>query len=124
MNPKTFLLYGGALLLVLTVLGLVGVLGPTPERSLLGENLWFDGPQNWIHLLLGVLALVGAFALSADMRRNLTLLFAVIAFLFALYGLFTDGLLFGANLETPLDDILHLVLAVWAFLSWRGKESS
>lgn len=123
MNPKSFLQYGGWLLIILTVLGMVGVFGPTPDRSLLGENLYFDGPQNMIHLVFGILALVGAYLLDAGMRRNLTLLFAVIALGFALYGLFTDNLLFGANLETPLDDIVHFVLAVWAFLSWRGQDS-
>lgn len=123
MNSKTFLQWGGGLLLLLTVLGYMGVLGPTPDRSLFGESLWFDGPQNMIHLVLGVLALAGAYVLSADMRRNLTLVFAVVALIFALYGFFSDGLLFGANLETPLDDIIHLVFAAWAFMSWKGKEA-
>ncbi len=123
MNPKNFLMYGGILLLVLWVLGLMGVLGPTADQSMLGDTLYFDGPQNWIHLLFGVLALVGAFALNAAMRRNLTLLFAIIALAFALYGLFTDGLLFGAHLETPVDDLVHLVLAAWAFWAWRSKDA-
>ena len=29
---------------------------------------------------------------------------------------------YGANLENPLDNILHLVIGVWAVLAWRGAK--
>ena len=46
------------------VLGFVGLIGPTGQASLFGENWWFDNGENWAHLVLGVVALIAAYALK------------------------------------------------------------
>jgi hypothetical protein len=122
MNSKNFLQIGGAVLVLLGLLGFLGVIGPTPDRSLFGEAWWFDNGENWAHLVLGVVGLLAAYMLDGAMQRNLVLLLAIVALFFGIYGFVTPVFL-GANLESPADNILHLVVAVWAFLSWKGKEA-
>ncbi|MBI2011276.1 DUF4383 domain-containing protein [Candidatus Daviesbacteria bacterium] len=130
MTPKQFLLYGGIILVALGVLGTF-VLGPTPENSMLGDFFWLDSTENWAHLILGAVAL-GAYYMLKDaaMIRYLVLLVGVVAALAAVFGFLNAGSstpnLGVTNLENPSDNILHLVVAVWAF--WAGmmgnKEST
>ena len=63
MNPKQFLMLGYC----------IGTCGspwlcrpywPYCQASLFGENWWFDNGENWAHLVLGVVALIAAYALK------------------------------------------------------------
>lgn len=126
-SPKSFLLYGGIVLVLVGVLGYVGLIGPTPEDSLFGGAWWFDNGENLAHTVLGVVALLAAFLLKdAAMQKNLVLLVGVLALAFTIIGVFLSGneynFLGVANLENPLDTILHLVVAVWAFWAGTGKK--
>ena len=122
MNPKTFLLVGGVVLVLVGVLGFAGVIGPTAEESIfnkVGLNWWFDGPENWAHLVLGVVALLAAFALPSGGQRPLVMLLGIVGVLVAVWNLYSTNL-FGANLENPADLILHLAVGVWALASsWK-----
>ncbi|MBI2598888.1 hypothetical protein HYW40_01600 [Candidatus Curtissbacteria bacterium] len=126
MNPKQFLTIGGAVLVLVAILGYIGIIGPTMEQSIFGEAWYFDNGENVAHLVLGVVALGAAFLASAGMQKMLTMLVALVALFFGLYGFIagpgpanTFGL---ANLENPLDNVLHLAIAAWAgYVSWMKK---
>ena len=125
MNPKQFLTLGGIVLILVGVLGMVGIIGPTANQSIFGTLWWFDGPENWAHLVLGVVALLAAFVLPMTLQRPLVIVVGVIALLVALYNLMGNNtMLLGASLESPMDLVLHLVVAIWAFVSSMGKKSS
>lgn len=119
MNPKSFLVWGGVILVLVGVLGMVGVLGPTAEQSIFGAPWWFDGAENWAHLVLGIVALLAAFALPGSAQRPLVMLLGIVGLLVALWSLFVSEKLWGANLERVMDTILHAVVGVWALLASR-----
>lgn len=126
MNPKQYLTIVGAVLVLVGILGFVGIIGPTASQSLFG-NMWvFTTGENVAHAVLGVVALVAAFMLDTKMQKMLTMVFAVVTIFFGLYGFIAGpgpNNAFGlANLENPLDNILHLVLGTWAaYISWFKK---
>jgi hypothetical protein len=125
LTPKGFLTVGGVVLVLVGVLGFIGVIGPTPEQSVFGEMWWFDNPENIAHTVLGVVALAAAYLLKdASLQRMLVWLVAVIALLVAAYNLMGSVQLLGANLESPMDLILHLVVGVWAVLAAMSKPSA
>ena len=128
MNPRQFLLLGGIILLVLGVGGMT-FLGPTPEASALGEFNWLDGTENIAHLLLGVVALAAYYLLKDEkLTRYLVILVGVIAALATVVGFMSSGSPIPnaavTNLEMS-DNILHLVVAVWAFyVSFAGGKGT
>lgn len=124
MNAKLFLKLGGIVLVLVAILGFVGVLGPTADKSIFGANWWFDNVENWAHLVLGVVALLAYWLVPASVQKPLVVVVGVVALLFGLYSLFVGTTAFGANLENPADTILHLVVGVWALLSARGSMMS
>ncbi len=116
MNPKQFLMWGGVVLLVLGVLGFI-----LPNGELLGKNLYFDNAENWAHTVLGIVAIVASYALGASAQRTLVGIVGVVALFFGVWGFFRPTF-DGAHLEF-LDNIIHLAVAVWAYLSMRGKPA-
>lgn len=128
LNPKQFLLLGGIILLVLGVGGMT-FLGPTPEASALGEFNWLDGTENIAHLLLGVVALAAYYLLKDEkLTRYLVILVGVVAALATVVGFMSSGSPIPnasvTNLEMS-DNILHLVVAVWAFyVSFAGSKGT
>ena len=129
MNPKQFLMLGGIVLVLVAILGWINVLGPTSEASIFGGSWWFDVGENWAHLVLGVVALIVAFWLGGAMQSTVTLLVGIVGIVVGLMGFFLGSDMqynfYGlANLENPLDNVLHLVVGAWALLSWwKGKSS-
>lgn len=124
MNPKSFLTIGGVVLVVVGLAGMVGILGPTPESSIFGSAWYFDNGENWAHLIGGVAALVVAYAVPSLMTP-VTMLVAAVTLIAGMWGFFLSGdapNFYGANLENPLDNILHLAIGVWAALSWKGGK--
>ena len=124
MNPKQFLILGGSILIVVGVLGFVGIIGPTPEKSIFGANWWFDNPENWAHLLLGIVGLVAAFVLPAMLQKWLVLVLGVVGVLVGVYSLVVSPSFLGANLENPADTVLHLAVGTWALWASSGKQDS
>lgn len=120
MNPKQFLQIGGVILVLVGILGFVKVIGPTAEQSLFGEWWWFDNAENWAHLVLGIVALILAYAAGANIQRPVVMVLGVVGVLVGLYSLFGYYNLLGANLENPADSVLHVVVGAWALLaSWK-----
>ncbi len=127
LSPQGFLKVGGVILVLVAVLGFIGVIGPT-ENSLFGHYWYFDNAENWAHLVLGVVALIAAFAFPANVNKMLVMVFGVVAVLFGLYSLFApvpSGVTFlTAGLENPTDTVLHLVIGAWALVAGFKKNGS
>ena len=120
MNPKQFLQIGGAVLVLVGILGFVGVLGPTSEASIFGAAWWFDNAENWAHLVLGIVAIGASFVLTAKLQKLLVLVLGVVGVLVGLWSLIGNSMLLGANLQNPADTVLHIVVGLWALAAWKG----
>jgi hypothetical protein len=123
MHAKQFLTYGGAVLVLVGILGFIGIIGPTAGQSIFGETWWFDNAENWAHLVLGLVAIAAAFTLSSKLQKPLVMGVGVIALFFSVYNVFSTMFL-GANLESPADLVLHLVVGAWALWSAKGSSKS
>ena len=121
-TPRGFLIVGGAVLLLLGLLGFVILKDPSLSF------FWLDSSENIAHTVLGIVALAAVFVPGlntslAPYYRWIVILVGVIALFFGVYGFLvpagspaapnTFGL---ANLELG-DNLLHLVVAAWAFLA-------
>ena len=123
-SPKGFLQVGGLVLLLVGILGFIGVIGPTSDKSLFGSFWWFDNAENIAHLVLGIAGLVAAYAFPTMLQRYLVMLLGVVGVAVGLYNVVNTQLL-GANLENPADLILHLVVGVWALYAvFGGKKAA
>jgi hypothetical protein len=116
MNPRQFLIVGGAVLVLVGILGFVGVIGPTAEDSIFGDPWWFDNGENWAHTLIGVVGIIAAFVFPAAAQRGLVLVLGVVGVLVGVYSIFEQQFL-GSNLENPADTLLHLAVGAWALLA-------
>lgn len=121
MNPKQFLQIGGAVLVLIGILGFVGVLGPTSGDSIFGPTWWFDNGENGAHLVLGIVGLIAVFVLPAQLQKWLVLLLGVVGVLVGIYSIFQQNFL-GANLENPADTLLHIIVGAWAL--WAALRAS
>ncbi len=123
LTSKGFLQVGGVVLIVVGLLSFI-----LPGGALLGETWWFDATEGYVHILLGVVALAAAYVLPANLQKPLVIVVGVVALLVGIYGFFLPAgtmqryNLGPANLENPLDNILHLFVAVWAlYAAFMGK---
>lgn len=120
-TPRGFLIVGGAVLLLLGIVGFLGIFTL--------NVFYLTGGENVAHVVLGLVAMAAVFVPGlndalAPYYRWLVILVGVIALFFGVYGflvgpgnppatLNTFGL---ANLEI-VDNLVHLVVAAWAFLA-------
>ena len=124
MNPKQFLLVGGIILLALGIVGFLGVFSDTKSA------FYLDQGENVAHTGLGVIAIAASFLLTGAMLQKwLVAVVGVTALFFAVYGFMVAGSAppntFGiSNLESPADDILHLVVGIWALAAAFLPRSS
>lgn len=125
LTPRGFLVVGGVILLLLGILGFINVLGPTPEQSLFGQGWWFDYTEVVAYLVVGVVALLVAYLTKdASIQRTLVWVIAVIALVVAADSLMGGVQLLGANLESPMDLLLNLVIGVWAVVAALNKKTA
>ena len=122
MNPKQFLQIGGVILVLLAVIGYL-------KPDLAGDFLNFDAPENWAHLLLGIVALVLAPLPLGDLKKWVVVLVGIVALAFAVLGFMVRGnpspnFYLVTNLENPADNVLHLAVGIWALVAAFGKKSS
>lgn len=130
MYPKLFLTVGGAVLLLLGIVGYINVF--TESGS---PNFWLDQGENVAHTFLGAVALAAVFVPGlntalAPYYRAIVGLVGVIALFFAVYGFLqpagsemhpnTFGI---SNLENPADNLLHLVVGIAAIAAVYMKPS-
>jgi hypothetical protein len=119
MTPKQFLQIGGV---VLVLLGVIGFL--KPDFGI----VFFSPAENWAHLLLGIVALVLAPLPLGDLKKWVVVLVGLVALVFAVLGYMAkDNAVpnfYGvAQLDNPVDNVLHLVVGIWALLAAFGKKS-
>lgn len=132
LKPTNVLKVGGAVLLLLGIIGLVGITSTWSFFNL-------DTGENVAHTVLGIVGLAVGFGTSDErIHRLLVIVLAVtglatglVGFLLPsggqlLNGAFTMPNFLGlANLE-PSDDVLHLVVGIWcaaAVLTSRGPAA-
>ena len=128
-TPKGFLMSGGVVLLLL---GIIGFFALNNESM---SFFWLDNAENYAHLALGIVALAAVYVPGlntalAPYYRWIVILVGLIALFFGVYGFIlpagsaaspnTFGL---ANLELG-DNLLHLVVAAWAFAAAFGWMST
>ncbi len=122
-NTKNFLTYGGWVLVLVGILGFF-LIGPTADKSIFGSSWWFDGAENWAHLVLGVVALLLVYLVKNEgLNKWVTILVGIFALIATIAG-FMNANFLGANLENPLDNVLHLVVGLWALASGFSKGST
>jgi len=113
MNPKQFLQIGGGILLLLGIVGYAGVFNDTKSF------FYLDNGENIAHTVLGVVAIGASFLLKDPMLQKwLVAIVGITALAATVVGFLVAGNappnLSVANLESPADDVLHLVVGVWA----------
>jgi len=129
LTPKGFLTYGGAILLILGILGFVALSSPTAYPS-----FYLDNGENVAHTFLGIVALAIVFVpglntMFAPYYRWIVILLGIVALFFAVYGVLVSGNpatnTFGiSNLENPFDNVLHLVVGLWAlYAAWKASPA-
>lgn len=115
MNSKQFLTWGGIILLVL---GIGGYLFP----NIGGRVLFFDAYENVIHTILGIVALAASYWAGANIQKQLVRVVGIIALVVGIWGFLRAGQpepnFYGANLENPVDNVLHVVVGLWGI--WVG----
>ncbi len=120
MNSKQFLMWGGVTLLAL---GVIGFIAP----NLLDKTLYFDSAENYAHTILGIVAIAAAYVLTASTQRTLVGIVGIVALFFGIWGFVVGGRaapnFYGVTNLEFLDNIVHLVVAVWAYLAMRGDKS-
>ena len=115
MNPKQFLQVEGV---ILVLLGIIGFVLP----NIGGDFLYFDAAENWAHLVLGVVALVLAPMPLGDLKKWIVVLVGLVALFFGIAGFMVSGNpspnFYGiTNLENPTDNLLHVVVGIWALMA-------
>ncbi len=114
-SPRRFLQLAGTLLAVVAI---VGFLRP----DLAGDFWRFDPLENWTRLLLGMAMIVLAPVPPPALPRAFAALVGV-----AMLALGVTGFLVAArpspnffglvNLESPVDNVFHLILGAWGVLA-------
>lgn len=102
--------------MLLGILGYAGIIGPTPSQSIFGASWYFDGGENFVHLLLGIVGFICAFILPTILQKYLVYILGAAALFFAIFSGFVSNDFYSlTNLENPADTLLHLIVGLWAF---------
>lgn len=119
MNAKQFLRIGGGVLVLLAIAGWT-FLG---EGGAGGDFFWLDSAENWAHLVLGIVAIAAAYLLGEDMQKWLVYAVGALGVVVGLWGFYYPTL-YGAQLQNPADNILHLAVGAWAlWAAWNTRKA-
>lgn len=121
LNPLWFLRIGGVALIAIGILGFVvwDLDGGDPNST-----FYLTGGENLAHVVLGVVAIAASMSVrDAMLLKWLVVIVGIVSLFFGVYGFFLEDELPDlntfdvANLENPIDNLLHLVIGVWALAS-------
>jgi hypothetical protein len=130
-SPRGFLIFGGAVLLV------IGILGFFIMKDSSATFFWMDTGEDIAHTAIGAFCLAAVYLPGLNTRlkpsyRSIVLLLGVIALFSSVYGFLLPGgtaanpnALGVSNIELG-DNLLHLAFAIWAFLAvyWGPRRPS
>lgn len=129
-SPERFLLLAGGFSVIIGILGLFS-LGPTHQHSVFGTFLWMDNKENFFHTFMGLIG-VGIVVITPFKKtfrpyyKHLIFIAGSIALFFSLYGSLEAYSIISPpidfNLQHPADNILHLLLGLWAFAAITIKR--
>jgi len=120
--PTLFLRVGGAVLLVIGIVGYIGIFNNVSFFNL-------DAGENLAHTVLGIGALGFGFFGNQNINKWLVVIVGAVGLIIGVWGFFlANGDFMGghfakpnflglANLENPADNLLHLVVGIAALLS-------
>jgi hypothetical protein len=108
-NPKNLLLFAGTGAVILSLLGYLGILGPTPERSIFGEFWWLDNNQNTLHFVAGLGSIISAMLLSKPRQEGVVWFLSIISIIWAIYSFIANHLLVGSPLNS-IEEILYFTM--------------
>ena len=117
MSTRTFLRLSGLILASTSAIGLLDIVGPAADDSLLGPFWWFDDTESYIHLILAVFSFWASYAFSRTNQINLAFATGVLFMVFGFYNIFSQEF-FGVSFHSIPDKIVHIVLGAVAF--WVG----
>ena len=120
MTPKQFLQVAG---IILIMLAMIGFLRP----YLAGSLLYFDPAENWAHMFLGILAFLLAPMQIGELKQWIVVFIGVLALFSGIGGYLmrnaTPPNFYGlTNFENPADNVLHVIVGVWALLAAFGGK--
>ena len=100
------------------MLGIVGYAGVFSDTK---SAFYLDNGENIAHTVLGVVAIGASFLLKdATLQKWLVAIVGVTALAATVVGFLVAGNtapnLSVTNLESPADDVLHLVVGIWALV--------
>jgi len=123
---KQFLIWGGLIMIILGVSGLVGVLGQTASGSIFGNGWFFDMGQSWVNIIVGVIALLAAWVLDTESRRWIAGILGILGLIVGVLGFVLPSsfsAILGPNPENLVSNLFYLVIGVWgAWATWGMTE--
>ena len=119
-SPKGFLRIGGFIFILLSVLGLIGVLGDSPSRSVFGSSWWLNNNENITLFASGITALFVSSFFPPLWQRYIVIFVGILSVITGLYA-FVNPYFFWMNLQTPGDMVFYLIIGFWALYSVYGN---
>jgi hypothetical protein len=120
-RPNGFLRLGGAIILIIGLLGVVGILGPDSSQSIFQSYWWLGERESHVFIATAIALLFISFTFPALWQRYIVIIFGILEILIGSYTFFGQNI-FGINLETPSDTIVHFIIGGWALYSVYGKS--
>lgn len=121
MNPKRFLKIGGSILVTIGGLGAIGLLGSISDIAFFHPPYWI----NWVHLGIGVVALIISAKGSNKIQSLFTLVPTIMGFTLGIAGLFQ--VLFGittipiSELGDPIEMVAHIIIGSLGLWGWLNR---
>lgn|SRR5512144_1405144 len=121
-TPGRYLFAGGVFLAAMGLAGVTGLLAKMSRASFFNPPGWID----WLHLIVGVVAIVASFTLSARIKTIFVLAPAILGTVIGAIGL-VFGPTLAQRLHTPpladpTDHTAHLLVGISALLALHNRK--